>query len=105
LEKTVESLERLRDLSPVQLLTPHFGLQQNAGEKLDENINALLNWKSKLESLLLCKSSVDEIVAVVTEEICEGTGRSSSNLPEFIRTTIRVSVLGLLAYLEWNAKQ
>jgi len=105
LDRAVRSLERLRGLSPVQLLTPHFGLQKNAGQKLEENINALLRWKSKLESLLLCKSSVDAIIAVVTKEICEGTGRSSANLPEFIRTTIRVSVLGLVAYLEWNANQ
>jgi glyoxylase-like metal-dependent hydrolase (beta-lactamase superfamily II) len=105
LEKAVGSLERLRGLSPVQLLTPHFGLLRNAGERLEENINALLGWKSKLERLLSCKSSVDEIVAVLTEEIREGRGRSAANLPEFIRTTIRVSVLGLLVYSEWNARQ
>jgi glyoxylase-like metal-dependent hydrolase (beta-lactamase superfamily II) len=105
LERAVESLERLRGLSPVQLLTPHFGLQKNAGKKLEENINALRGWKTKLERLLSRESSVDRIIDVVTEDICENTGRSSANLPEFIRTTIRVSVLGLIAYLKWNAKQ
>lgn len=105
LEKAVESLERLRGLSPMQLFTPHFGLLDNASEKLEENVNALLGWKSKLERLTSSKSSVDEIVAVLTEEICQGIGRSSADLPDYLRTTIRVSALGFLRYLEWNAKQ
>jgi glyoxylase-like metal-dependent hydrolase (beta-lactamase superfamily II) len=102
LEKAIESLERLRSLSPDQLLTPHFGLLTNAAERLAENVNALLGWKSKLERLMLSKSSVEEIVAVLTEEVCRGIGRPSADLPEFLRTTIRVSVLGFLRYSKWR---
>lgn len=105
LERAVESLERLRGLSPMRLFTPHFGLLDNAREKLEENVNALLGWKSKLEGITSSKSSVAQIVAVVTEEFCEGIGRSSADLPEFLRSTIRVSVLGFLGYSEWHSKQ
>jgi glyoxylase-like metal-dependent hydrolase (beta-lactamase superfamily II) len=105
LDKAVASLERLRGLSPTQLLTPHFGLLGNANERLEQNISALLDWRKRLEKLISTKSSVDEVVTVLTSEIGKAAGGSSASLPEFVRTTVRVSVLGFMAYMERKSKQ
>jgi glyoxylase-like metal-dependent hydrolase (beta-lactamase superfamily II) len=105
MDKAVASLERLRGLSPTQLLTPHFGLLRNAKERIGQNISALIDWRNKFDKLISARESIDEIVAVFTNEVGQTAGGSSASLPEFIRTTVRVSVLGFLAYKEWKYKQ
>jgi glyoxylase-like metal-dependent hydrolase (beta-lactamase superfamily II) len=105
MEKAVASLERLRRLSPTQLLTPHFGLLRNADERIGQNVNALLDWRDRLDKLISAKSPIDEIVTAFTNETGEAAKASSASLPEFVRTTVRVSVLGFLAYEKWKSEQ
>jgi glyoxylase-like metal-dependent hydrolase (beta-lactamase superfamily II) len=104
LDKAVASLERLRSLSPTQLLTPHFGQVRNADERLQRNISALFDWRIRLEGLISAMASVDEIVFALTSEIGHAVGGSSGSLPEFVRTTVRVSALGFLGYMKWKSK-
>jgi hypothetical protein len=89
----------------VKLFTPHFGLLENPSENLEKNVNTLLDWKSRLEQLTSRQVSVDEIIANMVENVARRAGRSSTDLPEFLRATVRVSVLGFLGYLEWRSKQ
>jgi hypothetical protein len=103
-EEAIESIERLRGFSPMRLLTPHFGLLDNASENLVKNANALFDWKRRLEQLVSTKSSPNEIVSTLTENIAQQAGQQSADLPEFLRATIRISVLGFLGYLEWQSK-
>jgi glyoxylase-like metal-dependent hydrolase (beta-lactamase superfamily II) len=105
LDKALESLERLRGLSPTRLLTPHFGPLEGASKRLEQNTLALLEWRKKLEKAMSVRSSVDEVVAALTHEIRKTTGGPSESLPEFVQTTVRVSVLGFLAYMEWKSRQ
>jgi glyoxylase-like metal-dependent hydrolase (beta-lactamase superfamily II) len=105
LEKTIDSLKRLQALSPTKLFTPHFGQLGDPSENFEKNVNALLEWKSKLEQLASKQVSVDEIVSDVSEGVARKAGLSPTDLPEFLRGTIRVSVLGFLNYLEMRSKQ
>ena len=105
LEGAIDSLKRLQALTPVKLFTPHFGLLENPSENLEKNVNTLLDWKSRLEQLTSRQVSVDEIIANMVENVARRAGRSSTDLPEFLRATVRVSVLGFLGYLEWRSKQ
>lgn len=104
LNKTFESLERLRNLSPTRLCTPHFGVLDNASQRLERNVQILAEWKSKLEKVQRESSDVDEIVAIIIKEIRDAL-QPRSDLPEYLRMTIRLSVMGFLGYLDWNAKQ
>jgi hypothetical protein len=47
---------------------------------------------------------VDEIAAIIIKEIRDAL-QPRSDLPEYFRMTIRLSVMGFLGYLDWNAKQ
>jgi glyoxylase-like metal-dependent hydrolase (beta-lactamase superfamily II) len=105
LELALESLDRLIGLTPVQLLTPHYGLLANAGEMLEENVGALLRWRSRLENLASNKSSIEEVLEILTVDICKRIGGSPPDLPDSLRTTLRVSVLGFLGYLERSSER
>jgi glyoxylase-like metal-dependent hydrolase (beta-lactamase superfamily II) len=104
-ERAVGSLEHLRALSPKILCTPHFGVLENADERLAQDLVTLLSWKDQLQRLASQKSSVSDIVRVMTNEICERAQQPPAKLPEYLQTTIRLSVLGLLAYLEWDSNR
>jgi len=105
LVKAVESIERIRSFSPAKLCTPHFGLLDKANESLERNLKTLVEWEAKLEKLLSENSDTDEIVTILTNEIREDAQASFSDLPEYLRTTIMLSVMGFLGYLKWNAEQ
>jgi len=95
--KAVDSIERLRALSPRILCTPHFGVVENAADRLARDLHALLDWKDRIETLASRASSLTEILEVITNEICKRADQPRAKLPEYFRTTIRLSTQGLLA--------
>lgn len=104
LPDAIESLEHLRTLSPKQLLTPHFGKLNEAGERIERNVEVLLQWETKVEKLLAEKTSPVEIVEALTKDTCERSGRSVSEFPDHLRRTVRVSALGFVRFLERGSK-
>jgi glyoxylase-like metal-dependent hydrolase (beta-lactamase superfamily II) len=98
-ELTLQSLERLVRVKPVQILTPHYGLLGHANGKLSENVSALKDWKNRLQKLASNMRSVEEVTEILTADMCRRIGLKSTDLPDSLLTTIRVSVLGFLNYL------
>jgi glyoxylase-like metal-dependent hydrolase (beta-lactamase superfamily II) len=105
LERTIDSLKRLQNLSPTKLFTPHFGLLDNPSAHLEKSVTVLLEWKQKLQQLVSRQVSVDGIVANILEDATGQVGRPSFDFPDFLKGTTRVSVLGFLGYLEWHSRQ
>jgi glyoxylase-like metal-dependent hydrolase (beta-lactamase superfamily II) len=105
LQKALASIERMRSLSPVDLFTPHFGVLHRPIKELEDNLKTLEKWKRKLEDLRSQGLSSDEVTTLLTSEICEFAQRPISELPEYLRSTLRLSVLGFLGYLDWNSRR
>jgi glyoxylase-like metal-dependent hydrolase (beta-lactamase superfamily II) len=105
MERAMESLERLRKLSVTNLFTPHFGQQSNARQRIEENAAIMLSWKKRLETLKSNGLPADEVVRILSMEISDSSGMSLEELPEFLRTSIRVSAIGFLGYLEKSLQQ
>ncbi len=103
LERAINSIKRLQALSPMKLFTPHFGLLTNPSENFEKNIDVLLDWRSRLEQPVSRQQPVDEIVANLVDDVAQRAGWSSIDLPEFLKSTTRVSVFGFLGYLEWRS--
>jgi hypothetical protein len=103
--KALDSINRLRGPSIEKLFTPHFGLLDSPNAHFERNVNTLLDWKRRLDQLASKQVSIDEIVTNVIEDEARQAGRSSTDLPEFLRGTTRVSVLGFLSYLDWRSRQ
>ena len=104
LDKAVESLRRLSELTIKRFCTPHFGTLDGAGELFQRNISALIDWRSKLDSFISRGLSVDQMASELIEEVCEGIGRSVADVPQYLRVSIRVSVLGFVGYMKWKSE-
>lgn len=103
LDQAVQSLERIRAASPSEFLTPHYCVMKNARQLIDENVNALQHWKTRIEKMTKEGSSVDKLVEALTEETCRRAGRPVTEVPDYLGISIKVSVLGFLRYLRHAA--
>jgi glyoxylase-like metal-dependent hydrolase (beta-lactamase superfamily II) len=100
LDAAVESLRRIRQLSPKRLLTPHFGVINHGEDSIDANISSLVSWTAEIAGLLKRGSSIDSIVTTLTEEIARRTTNPTAPLPDYLQLSVRVSVLGAVRYLK-----
>ena len=100
LEQAIQSLDRLRASSPSEFYTPHFGVVGNAMKWIIENVEILRSWSRRLANMRSTGSSDESIIEVLTHEIGESLGRSAREIPDYLRISIRISVLGFLRYLE-----
>jgi glyoxylase-like metal-dependent hydrolase (beta-lactamase superfamily II) len=102
LDAALESLRRIRELSPKRLLTPHYGVIGNALDSIDANVNSLKNWTTKISDMMKVGSSIESIVATVTEETTRIAQDSAVPLPHYLQVSIRLSVLGAARYLKFS---
>ena len=100
LDAAVESLRRIRLLSPKRLLMPHYGIIGNALNSIDANVNSLENWIAQINKMMKVGSSIESIVTALTEEIARSTQDPRVPLPGYLRVSIRLSVLGAVRYLK-----
>lgn len=98
LKAAVESLRRIGQLRPKRLLTPHYGTIGNAQDSIDANIQALEVWATKIGQMLNNGLSIESMVTVLAEEIARRTP-NPIELPDYLRMSIRLSVLGAVRYL------
>jgi glyoxylase-like metal-dependent hydrolase (beta-lactamase superfamily II) len=104
LEDAIESLERLGKLPVNQLFTPHFGVYSN-DHWVQSNSSALLEWRTKLNGLKDKGAPMDQIIEEFLNDVSKQIGRSVTEVPEHLRLTTKVSVLGFTAYLKWKSSE
>jgi glyoxylase-like metal-dependent hydrolase (beta-lactamase superfamily II) len=100
----IGSMERIRDIRPTRLLTPHYGVMVDATNLIAHNIRALKEWEIKIGSLLKDGTSTEQIARILTDESARRAGKSPDTIPDYLSVSIRVSVLGFTRYLETIAK-
>ncbi len=100
LDKMLQSLEVLKSSSPVEFFTPHFGVVKNASQWIEENIKALSLWRSYIEEMKRSGLTVEKMTDAMIEKTCRRLGRLSTEMPEHLRVAIKISILGVLRYLD-----
>lgn len=105
LEKAIETLDRLSALPLERLLTPHFGALEKARERVRENRESLRAWNTRLSEYFARGLDVDQIAETVLKDVCAQINRSITDVPEYLRTMTRVSVLGFAGYLKWKSNR
>ncbi len=96
----VGSLERIKEVRPTKLLTPHYGVMDEATNLIDDNIQALNDWNAKICNMLEHGTVQEEIVRILTNETAGRVGQSPSEMPDYLSVSIRVSVQGFIRYLK-----
>jgi glyoxylase-like metal-dependent hydrolase (beta-lactamase superfamily II) len=99
LPKAIESINRVLELSPSQLCTPHFGILKDAKAKLAENVRTLLDWKAMFDSFIAGKYTLEEMTKILTEKACKQIGRPTGDVPDHLRVLIHVDVLGFIRHM------
>jgi glyoxylase-like metal-dependent hydrolase (beta-lactamase superfamily II) len=99
LDQTLASIERIRSFAPSKLLTPHLGEIGDAEKVFNHNARILLHWDSILRRLSAEGQSAAHMAEALIRDVCERAGRPASELPEHLRASIRVDVLGFVRYL------
>lgn len=99
LEKTLRSLERLGEGSPLEFYTPHYGVVANAKQWIGKNVSSVLQWKNSIEEKKKSGLTNEEITKVIIDETSRKIGRQVADLPEYLLVSIKVSTLGVLQYL------
>jgi glyoxylase-like metal-dependent hydrolase (beta-lactamase superfamily II) len=99
LEAALQSLQRIRELSPKRFLTPHYGVIDEALNSIDANIRALKSWVSSIRDMSASGFTVDAIITNLMKEVSRGKAHANE-MPDYLRQSVRVSVLGALRYLE-----
>jgi len=100
LEQTFQSLELIRAASPLEFYTPHYGFVGNATRWINENIESLQSWKLRIQEMTRKGRSAEDISHALIKDACSKLGRAEIDVPDYLRTLVRNSVLGFLRYLE-----
>lgn len=98
--KLVATLEKLRQTDPKMLLVPHFGVRKDPDLILDRTREKVEKWIDDVTALNQKKLTPEQIVDEVRKGIMAETGMRPSDFPSFVNIMIRLSVLGILAYLK-----
>lgn len=99
MEEALQSLERIRASSPSHFYTPHYGLVTDAMRWITENVNALQHWLSMIRRMKEAGSLAEQISSSLTREVASILGEPVSELPDYLRISIDISVKGALRYL------
>ena len=102
LPEAIKSLHRIREESPSQLLTPHYGIIDDPIDSIDANIRSLPEWTEKIEAMRRNKLSTDAIPSRLMDDIARRAGKTPSALPDYAQRSIILSVLGVIRYLEFT---
>ena len=103
LEAALHSLQRIRQRSPKILLTPHYGVIDEALNSIDANIRSLKGWISSIKEMATNGLLADSIITKLTDEISRDKAHANE-FPDYLRQSVRVSVLGALRYLGYSTQ-
>jgi glyoxylase-like metal-dependent hydrolase (beta-lactamase superfamily II) len=99
LEETLQSLERIRGSSPAEFYTPHYGVVRDAMRWITENVNLLQHWLKSIRQMREAGWSDEQMSNALTDEIAGVMRRPTSEVPDYLRISIKINVLGILRYL------
>jgi glyoxylase-like metal-dependent hydrolase (beta-lactamase superfamily II) len=96
----VATIGRLRQTTPRELLTPHFGIRRDADWVFDATIELVQSWVEQVKPMWKRKATLDE----VAEEMEKGVARDAGveDIPLYAKVSVRTSVMGIMHYLDRN---
>jgi hypothetical protein len=83
----------------VEFYTPHYGVVKDAMLWITENVNSLQHWSTSIERMRRTGFSDEEMTKALADEYARTVGRPVSEMPDYLRISIEISVRGFLRYL------
>ena len=100
-EELVATIGSLRQMTPSELLVPHFGTRPDVNWVFDRTVELVRTWVEEVRALWKKGAPLDEITDVMEAGVKQDAG--TDELPIYAQVSVRTSVKGITHYLEKNA--
>lgn len=100
-DELVATVGALRQMTPSELLVPHFGVRTDVNWVFDRTVELVRSWVEEVKKHWKRGASPDGIADLMEAGVERDAG--TAELPVFARLSIRTSVKGITHYLEKNA--
>lgn len=94
--------EKLEQMGPRALLVPHYGVRRDASTVLEATRKKTDAWVRRVRQMKASNMGLDQIVDSLKLEVLAEVGLAPEAFPAYAELSIRVSVKGILRYLEKN---
>jgi glyoxylase-like metal-dependent hydrolase (beta-lactamase superfamily II) len=96
----VATVETLRQMTPSELLVPHFGARTDVDRVFDKTAELVQLWVEKVKGLWKQGMSLDAVSERLEGEVLKDAG--VGELAIYARVSIRTSAMGIMHYLDKN---
>ena len=96
----VATIGRIRQTKPSELLVPHFGARRDVEWVFDRTIELVVKWVEEVKGLWKKGMPLDAATEVMLGEVARDAG--TADLPIYAQVSVRVSVMGIMQYLQKN---
>ncbi|MDG6900444.1 MAG: MBL fold metallo-hydrolase [Nitrososphaerota archaeon] len=90
----------LRQMTPSELLVPHFGTRKDVDWVFDRTTELVWRWVERVKELWKRKMPLEEAAAMMEGEVEKDAG--VAELPVYARVSVRTSVMGIMHYFDKN---
>ncbi len=103
-DNVLKSMEKIRDLKPKRLYTPHYGVRDVNDKTFEEEQNAITLWRDEIEKMIEEGMKADQITENLRAKLLERAGLKLQDLDEYARNILlsrllKISVQGYMGLL------
>lgn len=100
-DELVATVARLRQMTPSELLVPHYGTRSDVDWVFDRTVELVRGWVEQVKGYWKKGETLDETSERMEAEVRKDSG--VGDLPIYAKVSVRTSVMGIRHYLEKNA--
>ncbi|MDG6957233.1 MAG: MBL fold metallo-hydrolase [Nitrososphaerota archaeon] len=96
----VATIGALRQMSPGELLVPHFGARSDVDWVFDRTAELVESWVDQVSRMRKLKMGLDQAAESMEKAVASDAG--VGDLPIYAKVSVRTSVMGIMHYLDKN---
>jgi glyoxylase-like metal-dependent hydrolase (beta-lactamase superfamily II) len=100
-DQLLASVETLRQMSPKELLVPHYGVRRDAEWVFGKTSEMVASWVDSVKEMVKEGMDLDGISKRMETEVVREEG--GEDIPIYAKVSVRTSVMGIIHYLEKNS--
>jgi len=101
--KIRDTLGKMRQMGSKKLLAPHYGVRPDVGSVLETTETKTEAWLNEVRQLKKNGMLLDDIVPRFQRKVAGDAGMASEELPQYAKLSIRITIMGMLHYLNRDA--
>jgi glyoxylase-like metal-dependent hydrolase (beta-lactamase superfamily II) len=100
--KLSNTLGKLRQMGAEKLLVPHYGVRMDVDSVLETTEKKTNAWLAKVKHLKGRGMTLEQMIPEFQAEVVKDAGMRSENFPPYAQLSIRITLMGMIHYLERN---